>query len=117
MMEEITVNEFGWESEIKSSHPYFHPTRHIPWINANGDMNISPVETKTFCVCKSQQNIQKIKNTSGMNTYVLKYIGKMDEVNYVIVKANAHKKIIYKWKLHFFIIQKWQDQLGMRKKH
>jgi len=37
-------------------------------------------------------NIQKIKNTSGMNTYVVKYIGKMDEVNYVIVKANAHKK-------------------------
>jgi len=59
MMEEITVNEFGWESEIKSSHPYFHPTRHIPWINANGNRNISPVETKTFCVCKTQQIYKK----------------------------------------------------------
>ena len=53
-----TINEHGFQSEFKSVHPFFHPVRHIPPTNPTHDMNISPVEGKTFAALKSMQNVQ-----------------------------------------------------------
>ena len=49
---------------------------------------MSPVEGYTFSNCRSMQNIQLLTQTGGVNKYVCKYIGKVDEQNYVVVKAN-----------------------------
>ena len=52
---------------------------------------MSPVEGYTFANCRSMQNIQILTQCGGVNKYVCKYIGKVDEQNYVIVQANnAH---------------------------
>ena len=42
----ITYNENGFPSEFKCSHPFFHPTCHLPPTNPNDDINMSPVEGK-----------------------------------------------------------------------
>ena len=86
----IVLNEFGVPSEFKSSCGLFHPKRHIPPTNTNEDLNISPVETRTFCACKSMQNIQWLTVCGGLNKYICKYIGKIDENNYVIIRAHPH---------------------------
>ena len=49
------------------------------------------MEGYAFCYCQSMQNIQKITNTGGCNKYTIKYIGKIDEQNYVIVHTDSHK--------------------------
>ena len=49
---------------------------------------MSPVEGYTFSNCRSMQNIQLLTQTGGVNKYVCKYIGKVDEQNYVADKAN-----------------------------
>ena len=54
-------------------------------------MNISPVEGKTFSVLKSMQNVQWLTKTNGVNKYVCKYIGKIDENNLVIVRSHPHE--------------------------
>eukprot|EP00957_Ditylum_brightwellii_P079961 6081110-Ditylum_brightwellii.AAC.1 len=46
---------------------------------------MSPVEGYTFYVCKSMQNAQLLTECGGVIKYVCKYIGKIDEQNYVIV--------------------------------
>ena len=40
---------------------------------------MSPVESYTFSICQSMQNIQIMKNSDGCNKYCIKYIGKIDE--------------------------------------
>lgn len=65
---------------------FFHPTRHIPPTNPQDDLNISPVDGKTFAACRSMQNIQCLTASGGLN----KYIGKIDENNHVIIRAHAH---------------------------
>lgn len=92
LAEPITYNEHQVPSRFKSSHHYFHPVRHIPPTNPNNDLNISPVEGYTFSILKSMQNIQYLHCTNGLNKYVCKYIGKIDEQNYVIVKSSQHDK-------------------------
>ena len=86
----ILLNEFGVPSEFKCSCGLFHPTRHIPPTNPHDDLNISPVESRTFCACKSMQNIQWLTVCGGLNKYICKYIGKIDENNYVIIRAHPH---------------------------
>ena len=75
---------------FKSRLSYFHPRRHIPPVNWAHDLNMSPVEGHTFTYCQSMQNIQYITNCGGCNKYVIKYIGKIDEQNYVIVYSDSH---------------------------
>ena len=36
------------------------------------------------------QNIQWLTTTCGLNTYICKYVGKIDENNHVIIRAHAH---------------------------
>ena len=84
-------NEKDFLKPFKSRLSYFHPKRHIPAINWTNDLNISPVDGYTFSYCQSMQNIQKITNTGGYNKYTIKYIGKIDEQNYVIVNSDGHK--------------------------
>lgn len=76
---------------FKSRLPYFHPKRHIPPVNWNEYCNISPVEGYTFSYCKSMQNIQLITDSGGCNKYTIKYVGKIDAQNYVIVYSDGHK--------------------------
>ena len=77
----------------KSRLSYFHPKRHIPAINWSHDSIISPVEGYTFSYFQSMQNIQKITNTRDCNKYTIKYAGKINEQNYVVVHSDDHKMI------------------------
>ena len=92
MAEPIVFNERGEPSEFKSYHLFFHPTRHIPPTNPHNDMNISPVEGKTFAACRSMQNIQCLTFSDGFIKYICKYIGKIDENNMMLIRAHAHDK-------------------------
>ena len=76
---------------FKSRLPYFHPSRHVPAVNWNDCFNVSPVEGYTFMICQSMQNIQRITNTGGCNKYCVKYVGKIDEQNSVVVCADGHR--------------------------
>ena len=90
LAEPITRNEFGVPSDFKSNHNYFHPKRHIPPTNPNDTYNISPVEGYTFSILKSMQNVQSLTHTNGLNRYVCKYVGKIDEQNQVLVRSHPH---------------------------
>ena len=91
MAQPRVVNEHtGSETRFISEFSYFNPKQHIPNTNRSDDLNISPVESKTFAACQSMQNIQLIHNTNGLNTYCCKYVAKKDENNRVVFKANAH---------------------------
>ena len=90
LAEPVTYNEMGIPLKFESSCSFFHPKKHIPPTNPNDYSNISPVEGKTFAACKSMQNIQWLTHTGGLNKYICKYIGKIDENNYVVVRAHAH---------------------------
>ena len=79
---------------FRSRLAYFHPTRHIPAVNWNDCFNVSPVEGYTFMICQSMQNIQLITNTGGCNKYCIKYVGKIDKQNYVVVYADG-QKVVY----------------------
>ena len=88
LIDGIEVNDLNYETPFECKDDFFHPTRHIPPTNPNEDVNMSPVDSYTFSICQSMQNIQLIKGTGGCNKYVCKYVGKIDEQNYVVVKAN-----------------------------
>ena len=65
----ININKYGVASKFKSSQDIFHPSCHIPPTNPNNDVNMYPVESKTFCACKSMQNCQYLQHTNGCNKY------------------------------------------------
>ena len=90
MAEVQEVNEYGCQTKFTCCHPYFHPVKHIPPTLTTFDCNMSPVEGKTFCVCRSQQNIQSLIGTNGTNKYICKYCSKMDKSNYVVFRASPH---------------------------
>ncbi|MGB0405008.1 MAG: hypothetical protein ACPGDB_02325, partial [Fusobacterium sp.] len=93
LAEPMEKNQFGVSTDFKAYHKYFHPKRHIPPTNPNYEVyNISPVEGYTFCVLRSMQNIQSLTHTNGLNRYVCKYIGKIDEQNQIIIKSNPSDK-------------------------
>jgi hypothetical protein len=96
----VTVNADGYEQKTTFNLPYFYPQRHIPPTNPSDDMNISPVEGKTFAACRSMQNIQLLTNCGGVNKYVCKYIGKIDESNYVIINVDGQGQLVTK---HHFL--------------
>ena len=54
-------------------------------------MNISPFEGYTFAHCQSIQYIQMITNSGGCSKYTIKYIGKIDVQNCVIMYTDNHK--------------------------
>ena len=85
MVEEIEVNDNGLQRPYKSKLSFLHPQRHIPPTNPNNDINMSPCEGLTFSICRSMQNIQILTQTGGVNKYICKYIGKIDEQNYIVV--------------------------------
>ena len=89
IIEKIQVTEDGYEVPFKSNLPYFHPKRHIPPTNPTGDINMSPVDGYLFTACLSMQNVQWLTNSGGVNKYVVKYIGKIDEQNYVIIATDS----------------------------
>ena len=70
MADPITYSNNGVPSEFRSSHPFFHPKRHIPPTNPHFDQNISPVEGKTFhkialtCVVKILVNAMNCPSNS-----------------------------------------------------
>ena len=54
-------------------------------------MNISPVEGYTFAYYQSMQNIQVVTLAGGCNKYAIKYVGKLDAQNLIIVYADSNK--------------------------
>ena len=85
------VNDHGFRSKFKSKISFLHPRRHIPPTNPSDDINMSPVEGYTFANCRSMQNIQLLTQTGGVNKYVCKYIGKIDEQNYIVVYVDSQE--------------------------
>jgi len=75
----------GYQKPAQYKHPMFNPSRHVPPINIECKLNISPVELRLFALCRSMQNVQLIRGTGGCNKYICKYIAKIDEQNYVVV--------------------------------
>ena len=73
------------KKKYKSKLAFLHPQRHIPPTNPSDDINMSPVEGYTFAICRSMQNLQQLILTGGVNKYVCKYIGKIDEQNYIVI--------------------------------
>ena len=91
MIENIIVSKDGYEAPFKSNVEFFHPKRHIPPTNPTGDINMSPVEGYFFTACRSMQNVQYLTLCGGVSKYVVKYIGKIDEQNYVIICTDSSK--------------------------
>ena len=91
LVENIIVSKDGYEAPFKSNLEFFHPKRHIPPTNPTGDINMSPVEGYFFTACRSMQNVQYLTLCGGVNKYVVKYIGKIDEQNYVIICTDSSK--------------------------
>ena len=60
------------------------------------DTNMSPVEGKTFSACLSMQNIQTLTDCGGVNKYVCKYVGKIDEQNYAVVYVDGKGQLVTK---------------------
>ena len=73
-----------------SAHPLFNPVRHIPPTNPTNDTNASPVTGKTMIATKSMQNSQVLTKCAGLNKYICKYIGSVDEKARVQLKINTH---------------------------
>ena len=80
---------YGCEDPFKCSHPYFHQLRAISSTVPSDDLNISPVGGYTFSICRSTQNVQLLSCCNGVMVYVCKYIGKIDEQNFVVTKVNG----------------------------
>ena len=75
-----------------SSHPLFNPVKHIPPTNPTNDKNLSPVTGKTMIVNKSMQNTQWLTLCAGLNKYICKYIGSIDEKARVQLRISSHNK-------------------------
>ena len=103
---------------FKSRLQYFHPVHYIPAINWYQDVNMSSVKSYTFSTCQSMQNIQVISNSKGCNTYCVKYVGKIDEQNFVIVYADGNKnEVLITEKKFFYTILSYQHQNITKTKH
>ena len=83
--------ETGDRNLFQSSLKVFHPERWVPAIRI-GEPSISPVESQTFAVCRSQQNFQKLTSAGGCSKYCCKYITKVDDQNYIVVSMDKKKK-------------------------
>ena len=101
IVDRIKVHDNGYVEPFKSRLDFFHPKRHVPPVLWTHDMNISPVESKTFVMCRSMQNIQRLTATGGCNKYVVKYLSKIDEQNYVIISTDVHKNGVLKTREEF----------------
>ena len=96
LVDAVEIDKAGNMLNFKSNLEFFHPVRHIPPTNPNDDHNMSPVEGKTFAITRSMQNIQVLKGAGGCSKYVLKYITKNDEQNYVIIDVSGKGKMVSK---------------------
>lgn len=92
----LCINADDFQAPVNYLIPFFKPKRHIPPTNPSDDMNMSPVEGKTFSVCRSMQNAQQLTECGGVNKYVCKYIGKIDENNYVVVNVDGKGQLVTK---------------------
>lgn len=86
-----SMNKTVSEQKIVLHHPFFTPSRHIPPTNPTNDLNISPVDGYHFAASRSMQNVHSLTHTNGAYKYVCKYIGKIDQQNYVVVSTMSHK--------------------------
>ena len=87
--EPLESNNDGFEAPFKRSHPNFHPLRVIHSTVPSDDLNISPLDGYTFSICRSMQNVQLLSRYNEVLAYVFKYIGKIDEQNFVATKVNG----------------------------
>ena len=87
--EPLQLNDDGFEAPFKCIHSYFHPLRAISSTVPSDDLNISPLDGDIFSVCRSMPNLQLLSCDNGVLAYVCKYIGKIDEQNFVVTKDNG----------------------------
>ena len=90
------IHQSEYDKDVKYNDDFFSPKRHIPPTMNTFDLNMSPVEGKTFSACLSMQNIQTLTDCGGVNKYVCKYIGKIDEQNYVVVYVDSKGQLATK---------------------
>lgn len=88
------INDDGHEEKIKYNLDFFNPTRHVAPTNLTDDLNISPVESRTFTACESMQNAQILTHSGGSKKYCCKYVSKVDEQNYTVVKVNNAGQLV-----------------------
>ena len=94
LLETVSLSEY--ETNFKYNDDFFTPKRHIPHTMNTFDQNMSPVEGKIFLACLSMQNIQMLTDCGGVNKYVCKYIGKIDEQNYFVVYVDGRGQLVTK---------------------
>ena len=85
------IQENGTGVSFTTTHLLLNPVRHIPHTNPANDKNISPVTGKTMFVRKSMKNTQWLTQCSGLNKYILKYTGSIDEKGRVTLNSCFHK--------------------------
>ena len=90
---EMNFRETGNRNTFKSTLLFFCTKRWVPEIRA-GETPISPIESRTSCVCRSMQNHQKQTDARGRCNYCCKYIGRIDDHNYIVVSMNGDKEEI-----------------------
>ena len=84
----VPINEeTGDINGFQSSLKVFHLEIWVPDIHI-GEPPISPVESQTLSVRRSQQNLQKLTSPGGCSTYCCKYITKVDDQNYIVVSMD-----------------------------
>ena len=85
------TDDDGTVTKWEALHAFWKPNRHVPPTNPNFDKNISPVNGILFAATRSMQNNQILLNCAGLNTYVCKYVGSIDEGNYVVIETDKEK--------------------------
>ena len=65
-------------------------------MNNTFDMNVSPVEGKTFAACSSMQHVQLLTGCGGVNKCACECMGKIDEQNHVVVHVDGRGQLVTK---------------------
>ena len=66
------------------------------------DLNISPVDGYTCSICEYMQNVQLLSCCDRVLAYVCKYIGKVDDQNFVVTKDNGDSGQLVNRYIHLY---------------
>ena len=77
----LIIDDYRNVENFESYLPFFNPARHVPPTITTNDMNIYLVQGYIFATKKPKQNLQILYGTGGCDTYVCKYIAKIDYQN------------------------------------
>ena len=89
LLKDTEINDFGYET--KHSIIHFFIQSGIYHLQIQLLIKICLLLWVIFFITPSIQDAQVLTQTNCCNKYICKYIGKVDEQNYVIVSSSAHK--------------------------